>query len=343
MLNALSSGSSFTNATPLAAAGTSSKSGGLDASRQLTHTSALAHNARRTNREMTIMPQDSLWKTVSLAAVLLLAVACRAKPADQQDPIAAHYRGLEDLERGRLVEAEASFKTVVAQMPNDPVGFANLGLTYLRGGRYAEAESQLSRARRLDPANVEVGLIAAKLYGLTGRPADARRILEGLPRDAKVQYALAQLGEGGPTVGGLRTVLDLAPGNLVVRLQLVDLLVRAGEADSAARHLEDVRRLRPAPPREAQPQLDATIRYLRAGNLTSARGSLDRFLGLITLTVPYQAALSDVAWTEGPLVGRPVVEFNPQSLIATHRLRVGRQADVHFTDATDDAGLPAQA
>ena len=286
------------------------------------------------------MSQDSASKVLSLAAALVVVTACRSKPIDRQELFTAHYLGLTDLERGMLPEAEVQFKTVVALTPKDPTGYANLGLTYLRGGRYADAEVQLRRARRLDPANPEVGLITAKLYALTGRAAQARETLEELRRDAKVLYALAQLDPENPDK--LREVLALAPANLAVRLQLVDLLVRHGEADSAARHLEEVRRLRPEPPKEAKPHLDATLRYLRAGSLEPARVALDRFLRAMEVTTPYQASLSDVAWTEGPLVGRPILAFNPQSLITARglmRMGGGRPAEVRFTDVTGEAGV----
>ncbi len=288
------------------------------------------------------MSQDSASKVLSLAvALVLLAAGCRPKPAIQEDLFSAHYLGVTYLERGQLPEAEAHFKTVVALTPDDPLGYANLGLTYLRGGRYADAEVQLRRARRLDPANPEVGLIAAKLYAVTAREAEAREILEGLPRDAKVLYALAQLGP--QDADKLRRVLALAPANLAVRLQLVDALVRRGAADSAIRHLEEIRRLHPEPPPEARPQLDAALRDLRAGRLAPARVALDRFLRLMEVTTPYQAALSKIAWTEGPLAGRPVLAFNPQSLIATRGgglMQTGRTPEVRFTDVTAEAGFP---
>ncbi|MGH2829578.1 MAG: FG-GAP-like repeat-containing protein [Actinomycetota bacterium] len=255
--------------------------------------------------------------------------------------------GLTDLQRGRLPEAEVQFKKVVALAPRDPLGYANLGLTYLRGGRYAEAEAQLRRARRLDPASPDIGLIAAKLYSLTGQPAKARETLEELRRDARVLYALAELEALSADSAAvrryedrLREVLGLAPANIAVRLKLVDVLVRRGEADSAIRHLEEVRRLRPEPPKEARPHLDASLQHLRAGRLAQARVPLDRFLRVMELTAPYQASLNDIQWVEGPLVGRQVLAFNPQSLIATRALiPLGRKAEVRFTDVTGEAGL----
>ncbi|MDP3767686.1 MAG: FG-GAP-like repeat-containing protein [Dehalococcoidia bacterium] len=285
---------------------------------------------------------------VSLGAALVAAAnGCRSEPVDRQELLTAHYLGLTDLERGRLPEAEVQFKKVVALAPRDPLGYANLGLTYLRGGRYAEAEAQLRRARRLDPASPEIGLIAAKLYSLTGRPVQARETLEELRRDAKVLYALAELEAQNADSAAvhryedrLREVLGLVPANLAVRLKLVDALVRRGEADSAIQYLEELRRLRPEPPKEAKPHLDASLQHLRAGRLALARVALDRFLHVMELTAPYQASLNEVKWIEGPLVGRPVLAFNPQSLIATRALiPVGRKPEVRFTDVTDEAGL----
>ena len=285
---------------------------------------------------------------VSLGATLLVAPqGCRSKPVDRQELLTAHYLGLTDLERGRLPEAEVQFKMVVALAPRDPLGYANLSLTYLRGGRYAEAETQVRRARRLDPASPDIGLIAARLYALTGRTDKARETLAELRRDAKVVYALAELdaqAADSAAVRGyearLREVLGLAPANLAVRLKLVEVLVRRGEADSAVRLLEEVRRLRPEPPQDARPHLEATIQHLRAGRLAPARVSLDRFLHAMEVTAPYQASLSEVKWTEGPLVGRPVLAFNPQTLITSGALiPLGRTAEVRFTDVTDEAGL----
>jgi len=203
----------------------------------------------------------------SVALLLLATAACREKPIDQGALITARTVGLADLERGRLAEAEQEFRQVIALSPKDPFGYANLGLTYLRGGRFPEAEAQLKRARRLDPRNLEIALIMARLYALTNRAAEARQVLADLEPDARVLYALAQLDrETGGDLGyaeRLRQVLEKAPANLVVRIQLADVLLRLGEADSTIRYLEEVRRLRPAPPRDAQPHLEAALAALK--------------------------------------------------------------------------------
>jgi len=281
----------------------------------------------------------------SLAAVLLLsAVACREKTIDQGALITARTVGLEHLQRGRLPEAEQEFRQVIALAPRDPLGYANLGLTYLRAARYAEAESELDRARRLDPKNPDIALIVAKLYSLTGRPAEARRILSAVPADARVLYALAELDrEGGDSAYAerLRQVLARSPANLAVRLKLADALLKLGQTDSTIRYLEEVRRLRPEPPREAKPYLDAVLQALHAKRPSDARAALDRFLRLMEVTAPYQAALAEVDGIEGPLAGRPVLAFSPQSLIAMRGIgSAPTSGQVHFVDVTGETGFP---
>ena len=290
------------------------------------------------------------FRSLAAAALLFVTIGCREKPIDQGALITARTVGLDDLQRGRLAEAEQEFRKVIALAPRDPLGYANLGLTYLRAGRYGDAESQLQRARRLDTANVDVALSLAKLYALTNRPDEARKLL-ALVSDPRALYGLAELeresGAGGGGDSGqqryaerLRQVLERSPANLAVRLKLADVLLTLGESDSTLRYLEDVRQLRPEPPREAKPHLDAAIAALRVRRLTAARTELDRFLRLMEVTAPYQAALAKVDWTEGPLVGRPVLAFNPASLITMRGIAPAANAGIHFTDVTGESGLP---
>src|SRR3990170_310349 len=101
------------------------------------------------------------------------AIACRPERAAVEDLYTARMLGLSYLERNQLPEAEAEFRKLTQMAPDDPLGYTNLGLTYLQGGKYADAEKALARARELDPGNIEVGLALARLYSLTARPADA--------------------------------------------------------------------------------------------------------------------------------------------------------------------------
>jgi len=259
--------------------------------------------------------------------------------------------GLSYLQRNELPQAESAFKKLTNLAPDDPLGYASLGLTYLQAGRYSEAEKQLRRARELDPASTEVGLALARLYSLTGRPSDARAMLEKLRRDtvgnAHVLYALAELEaqqRDSASARGyedrLRDLLVVAPASLVARLKLVDVFARRGEADSAIRQLEEVRRIPPEPPKLARIYLDSSIQFLRSGTPAQARRTLDRFFSLMEVTPAYQASLDDVKWPEGPIAGRSVLTFAPKNFISLHAVRARATVDLaKVTDVTNDVGF----
>src|SRR5688500_1544198 len=291
-------------------------------------------------------------------AFVVLLNGCRESGDDaaarSAEAIVAHSAGVDFLTRDQLPEAEAEFQKVIELAPRNPVGHANIALTYLRAGRFEEAERHLERARELAPDRPVVALMRAKVYALTGQAADAEAVLEeGLrtkPNDARVSYALAELearqaDRASPRRQELLTqVHTLQPTNLPVRLQLVDIALRRGDADSAIAQLEEVRRLPLAPPSEAEQLLQEMIRSLRSRSLDQARASLDALIRTLEFTLPYQAALNEVAWVEGPLVGRPILTFEPQSLIA--ELGTGRPVrapSLEFVDVTSNVGLPEDA
>jgi hypothetical protein len=132
----------------------------------------------------------------------------------------------------------------------------------------------------------------------------------------------------------------VAPANLAVRLKLADSFVLRGEVDSAVQQLEEVRRIPPEPPREARVYLDSTIQRLRAGQLAQARTMFDRLVALMEVTAPYQAAMDDVKWTDGPIPGRAILTYAPKSFISIRGVREKATVDLaKFVDATEDAGL----
>jgi Tfp pilus assembly protein PilF len=295
-----------------------------------------------------------VWRALVIvvgAALVALPSACKKKQASVEDLYSARVLGQSYLQRNQLPEAEAEFKKLIELAPDDPLGYANLGLTYLQAGRFDDAEKQLRRARKLDPSGTESGLALARLYALTKRPADARSTLESLRTDsassAHVLYALAELeaGQGDAAAmarreARLRELLDIASANLAARLNLADVLLSRGAADSTVRQLEEVRRIPPEPPREARVLLDSTIQLLRGGNVQGARPVFDRMVGVLQGTAPYQAALDEVRWTEGPIAGRPILAFAPKNFVSNGGVRAKAAVELaKFVDASDEAGL----
>ena len=298
-----------------------------------------------------------MMRTVSRAwawmfAVCVVVAACRSRePAPVEEVFSTRMLGMGYLQRNQLSEAEVQFKKLVDMAPDDPVGYTDLGLTYLQAGRLADAEKQFRRARELDPRSTDIALMLAKVYSLTDRTSEARELLETARRDttagARVRYALAELDAQATDTASLsryerelRDVLAAAPGNLAVRVQLLGVQSRRGEADSVVRQLEEIRRIPPEPPPEARALVDSAIRLTHAGRLAEARGPLERLTSVLETTKPYQAALDEVKWVQGPIPGRLVLTFNPKYLASLRGVRERAAVDsVQFVDVTDNSGL----
>src|SRR6266700_5734937 len=113
---------------------------------------------------MTRAVQRPLFYSLVGAALAVSLAGCRHdKPAPVEELFTTRTLATNFLQRGPLPEAEVQFKKLIELAPDDPLGYANLGLTYLQEARYKEAEEQLLHARKLDPANVDVVLTLAKL------------------------------------------------------------------------------------------------------------------------------------------------------------------------------------
>ena len=291
---------------------------------------------------------------LAVAIVIVAVSACNREPAATVGSVlTARTLGLVYLQTDRLDSAEVQFRKLVTYAPKEALGYANLGLTFLRGGRLKEAREQALRARAIDSTSTTIGLLLARVYAAEGNGGGARAVLERLARDGTddpaTLFALAQLDtaapDGAARVDLLRRIVAKAPTNVAVRLALLDAFVSGHEADSATRMLEEIRRLPPEPPKEAIAQFAKSLPLLRAGRLEDARAPLERFRSAMELTQAYQASLSTVKGPDGPMVGRPVLTFSQAINVAQRASALGGAIKdaVRFTDATADLGFTVPA
>ncbi len=289
----------------------------------------------------------------ALIAAAVLAAVAGCGPAERADNagtlVTSRTLGLAYLQTDQLEEAEAEFRKVISLAPDEALGYANLALTLLRGGRLPEAEEQARRARTLDSTSANIALILASVHAAQGREADARRTLEVPARsgadDPAVLYALAQLDTApafsAARVDLLQRIVRKAPTNVAARIALLEAFVDRNAADSATRAIEEIRRLRPEPPPEAIVHYTRALALLRAGNVDGARAPVNRFRAAMELTPAYQASLATMKGPDGPMVGRPVLSFSPRLNLAQRATKLGAaiQDAVQFTDVTEDMGL----
>ena len=257
--------------------------------------------------------------------------------------------GLADLEESKLTEAEARFRKQIELAPEEPSGYANLAVTLMRAGRYAAAEQQVRRALSYDSQNPDIRLILAKIYELSERKNKARAVLEGSlqikPGHARTLYALAgqYLGRATPAeqarkTGYLKRLVDLAPGNLTARLQLIEALVRTDALDSATMHLEELRKQLPELPAEPEAYLEKGLSFLRTGQTQKSLTAVTVLHNYLKVTPLYRAGLIDLKGIGGQRVGLPILTLDSIHCPPKQRKKSVLSA-LRFTDVTAEVGL----
>jgi Tfp pilus assembly protein PilF len=115
-----------------------------------------------------------------------------AQAAKQTEDIVPIFNRAADLGKaGKLDEAEAAYKEVVAKAPTIPETYVNLGYIYRQKKDWASAETSYKKALELRPGYSEAtsGLIA--VYQASGQADKARELANAATGDATVQFDLA--------------------------------------------------------------------------------------------------------------------------------------------------------
>src|SRR5207247_11354118 len=136
----------------------------------------------------------------------------------------------------------------------------------------------------------------------------------------------------------LRRVVTRARGNISAGPGLVDLLLARGAADDAAAQLEALQRQLPQLPREAARFFQRALRSARAGRATEAAAAAKRLHKAMEVTAAYQVSLQRLGGRSDPLVGYPVLTFNPNLAVPTQDARAVA-AEIRFRDVTAGSGL----
>ncbi len=264
--------------------------------------------------------------------------------------ISAKTLGLAYLEENKLEEAENEFRKIIDLDPKQVMGYANLGIVYLRMGSFQEAEAWLIKAVRLQPQDPDVRLILAKVYemnGETGRAvAELEKILKFSPGHVKTLFNLTELYASVPGEEALqkrivytKELVQKAPGNIVPRLNLLEMMISRGETDQALEQMELVEQIFPGFPREAVGYYEQTLAALHRGDLEAASVAFMIFHNYLKVTAPYQAGMMDLKGPGGSLVGTPIITFDQHQVGFKPADWKDALAAISFTDISATAGL----
>jgi tetratricopeptide (TPR) repeat protein len=174
---------------------------------------------------------------------------------------------------GRLGEAEAAWRAILARKPDEPSALHFLGCVLARTGRGAEGLALIDRSLALAPRNAMFLNNRARVLADTGRVDDAvsdlRRAVQADPRFFAALFHLGSLlrslGRHDEAITALRRACALDPANADALLHLGYALQLGGRLDEAMAHYARAVEVRPGFP-------EALLNW---GNAHKDRGDLD--------------------------------------------------------------------
>jgi predicted O-linked N-acetylglucosamine transferase (SPINDLY family) len=248
----------------------------------------------------------------------------------------AHHRG------GRLAQAEALYRQVLAARRNHPEALHLLGLAAYQGGRLDEAAALIAKAVARGADRAEVHYNLGNVHRLQGRLEQAAKAYgRALALDPRMADAwlnrgvvMRALGRNDAALADYRRAAALRPGDVKALHNLGSLLAAMGQADEAAEMLRKVAAVQPsAPLLHGLANLD-----LGRGRFDLAEASLRQAAGLD----PASAAIRTGLGLALAGLGRY------DEAIACHREAIARDpalADAHnnLGNALKEAGQPEAA
>ena len=285
--------------------------------------------------------------------IILVLSGCKGRQdkskENSQELMTVRTLGLAYLEEFKLEEAEKEFLKFIDLAPDEKFGYANLGLTYLRLGKYPEAEKHLLHAIEIDSTDADIRLIMATVYKMSDKPEQAidvlKKSLEFAPDHVKTLYELTEMYSAKTDQESMdqsRNYLELlisrAPGNLVPRLNLTDILIRTNEFDKAVEQLEIIKQQFPEFPKEAIDHYNNAISALRKKDREKAILQFTVFHNYIKVTPPYQAGMVDLKGPGGSLIGFPLITFD-RGALSTLPADESILDVLKFTEVSASAGL----
>jgi hypothetical protein len=299
---------------------------------------------------------------VLLSASLLIAafaIACSSErqvevpPAVYREAVTAFYVGLSAMQTTQEVLAREKFDRVVAIVPQEPAGWANLGLLLLRQQDLEQGAQRLAQAAALAPESGAIQRLQALAESRRGNLAEAiahwRKALELDPQDREAAYALAldveRQGGAESDAAAQRTLGELIArrDNLAARLEYLRLAAKRGDQTTLTSAIGPLVEASHGWSAAAQEQLN-TLQATAAQNPRAAAVRV-AFLRNVLLREPaYRAALAEISTPRAEL-GQPLTRFlrlknpDPEPAPADEALTFAVENIPHTTAGASWAGV----
>jgi cytochrome c-type biogenesis protein CcmH/NrfG len=157
---------------------------------------------------------------------------------------ASFDKGVQATQAGRLDEAEAAFKEIIAKQPGVSQAHYNLGYVYTQKKDWANAEAAYRKALELKPDNSDARMALLNVYQQSGQKEKMDELIRSAPADDPrmlFNLALTHLGAGkyDDAEAALLKVEGLDPENAEVQYHLgATIALNKGKTDECIARLE---------------------------------------------------------------------------------------------------------
>ncbi len=269
------------------------------------------------------MPRSS--NIARLLVVIAIGASCRStsapeaalSPAAYRETVTAFYTGLSAMQTTQEVLARQKFDRVVALAPQEPAGWANLGLLLLRQQELEQGAQQLERAASLAPESAAIQRLQALAESRRGNLPEAakhwRRALDLDPKNLEAAYALAldteRQGGAANDAEAAKILGELLSRqeNLAARLEYVRLSAKRGDQAALSAALAPLAEASKSWTPEAQEQVKA-VQTTAAENPRAAAVRVAFLKNFLLREPAYRMALAAVL-TPREEVGQPLMRF----------------------------------
>lgn len=300
--------------------------------------------------ELSNAPSDSRRRAILIGCIALaiavgLVVAfkvLRAKrttmrPEDYPRVVADFYIGVMALEVDDHPRAKEHLTLVTQLAPEEPAGWANLGLYHLREGAFDAAAQQLDHAHALAPQSsaIEVlyGLLESRRGDFDKAVAHFQKAVELNPEDVRARFALAVTLERrggdqalGQIVPQYEQMVRLKPKNLAILLDAARLRAKQGDAPGVREILKSITALSSLWPANALAPLKGVSTAAAAENVRPAATAILFLRNALLPWPPFQRDMAEIT-TSDIKVGEPIERFmklaSPSAEPAAADLAVG--------------------
>ena len=275
-------------------------------------------------------------------------------PAQQHDAdeiITAAIRhqnlGLAYLEESQLGQGIEQFQRLVNLAPDEPIGYGNLAVAYLRLKKSEEAEGWVKRGLEVDPMNSQLHFILAEIYQSQGRTEKAvaaiQEAVKLAPNNPEARYKLvrhylAQRNNPEATdqaIAHLRVLRQQSLTNVVVLIKLAQSFLQRERTEEAKQICMVLNALLWDVDEEFLKYLKQGLLLIDQGDAKGAARYLRIFDNVQKRSPRYQQGIGELVTN---ILGHPIEEFS-SGFRARVKAKQSPPIQIRFVDVTQELGL----